>query len=84
MGYRILVQSERSAPYLEGRIEAFLASFEETLKSMSEKEFQNHANSLMNRKKEKVKNLSQESDRYWNYIGNEFFDFYQREFPPPK
>jgi len=81
IGYRILIQSERSAPYLEGRIEAFLNEFEETLAGMSEKEFGNHVASLISKKQEKVKNLSQESGRYWNYIGNEYFDFGQRRFP---
>lgn len=77
MGYRVLVQSERSAAYLEGRIEKFLTSYQETLEKMPEKDFQNHINSLLKKKTEKLKNLNQETERYWNYVGNEFYDFYQ-------
>lgn len=80
MTYRILVQSERSAAYLESRIEAFLESFKTTLDEMSDEEFQRHVTSLIDKKLEKAKNLNQESGRYWSYIGDEYFDFYQRKY----
>lgn len=80
MSYRILIQSERSAAYLESRIEAFLESFKITLDEMSDEEFQRHVTSLIDKKLEKVKNLNQESGRYWMHIADEFFDFYQRKY----
>ncbi|KAH0564956.1 hypothetical protein GP486_001650 [Trichoglossum hirsutum] len=77
MGYRVLVQSDRSAEYLEGRIEEFLRGFLKTLKEMSEDEFEGHKRSLMAKRLEKLRNLGQESNRFWAHIGNEYFDFEQ-------
>jgi len=81
MTYRILIQSERSAAYLESRIENFLADFKSTLQEMSDEDFKKHVTSQINKKLEKVKNLSQESERYWVHIGDEFYDFFQRKLP---
>ncbi|KAF8460600.1 Metalloenzyme, LuxS/M16 peptidase-like protein [Kalaharituber pfeilii] len=79
MTYRILIQSERSAAYLESRIEKFLEDFKETLTNMSAEEFKKHVNSLINKRLEKVKNLDQESMRFWNHIMDDFYDFTQRD-----
>ena len=79
--YRVLIQSERSAAYLESRIENFLADFKSTLKEMPDEDFKKHVTSQINKKLEKVKNLTQESGRYWMYIGDEFYDFFQRKQP---
>ena len=81
MTYRILIQSERSAAYLESRIEKFLVDFKSTLQEMTGEDFKKHVTSQINKKLEKVKNLSQESGRYWMYIGDEFYDFFQRKLP---
>jgi insulysin len=60
-GFRIMVQSERTAEYLEDRIEAFWTeTFEQYLEEMSEEEFEKQKESLVLRKREKVKNLGQE------------------------
>lgn len=80
MAYRILIQSERSAAYLESRIEKFLEGYKATLDTMTEQDFQRHVTSLINKKLEKVKNLNQESMRYWAHMGDEFYDFHQREY----
>ncbi|KAF8425470.1 Metalloenzyme, LuxS/M16 peptidase-like protein [Tirmania nivea] len=77
--YRVLIQSERSAAYLESRIERFLADFKSTFQKMSDEDFKKHVTSQINKKLEKVKNLTQESGRYWMYIGDEFYDFIQRD-----
>lgn len=82
MTYRILIQSERSAAYLESRIEKFLDDYSTILREMSEEAFTKHVTSQINKKLEKLKNLNQETSRYWNRIGNEFYDFLQREFDP--
>lgn len=81
MTYRVLIQSERSAAYLESRIEKFLVDFKLTLQEMSGEDFKKHVTSQINKKLEKVKNLTQESGRYWAYIGDEFYDFFQRKLP---
>lgn len=75
--YRVLIQSERSAPYLESRIENFLKSYKTTLDKMTEKELKGHINSVIVKRTEKMKNLNQESSRLWTYIGSEYFDFLQ-------
>jgi insulysin len=77
MGYRVIIQSERDCKFLEGRIIAFLDRFAKTLTTMSEEEFEGHRRSLINKRLEKLKNLSQETGRLWNHIGSEYFDFYQ-------
>jgi len=73
--YRILIQSEKSCPYLETRIDAFLVSFAETLDSMPESDFQAHKKGAINRRLEKLKNLNQENARLWHHISSEAFDF---------
>jgi insulysin len=75
MGYRVIIQSERHTEYLEERINAFLASFSTLLEGMPPEEFESHKKSLINKRLEKIKNLDQESDLFWNCIGNEYFDF---------
>lgn len=79
MGYRVIIQSERSTTYLEERINAFLAFFGKSLKEMSDEEFDGHKKSVINKRLEKLKNLDQESSRFWGHISSESFDFLQRE-----
>ncbi|OCK75895.1 hypothetical protein K432DRAFT_307572 [Lepidopterella palustris CBS 459.81] len=74
-GYRILIQSEKSPEYLEGRIDAFLTDFEKTLEEMSEEEFEEHKRSVINKRLEKLKNLTSETNRFWTHIVSECFDF---------
>ncbi|MCJ1304923.1 Insulinase (Peptidase M16) [Hypocenomyce scalaris] len=79
MGYRVIIQSEHPTSYLEQRINAFLAFFSESLAAMSDEEFESHKQSLINKRLEKLKNLEQESTRFWNHISGEYFDFLQLE-----
>lgn len=79
-GFRILIQSERTPDYLDKRIEAFLAQFHGTLESMSDSDFEGHKRSLINKRLEKPKNLSQETSRHWSQINNEYYDFEQRAY----
>ncbi|MCJ1394478.1 Insulinase (Peptidase M16) [Xylographa bjoerkii] len=79
MGYRVIIQSERSPEYLEGRINAFLAMFAKSLEDMTQQEFEAHKKSLINKRLEKIKNLDQETSRFWGYIGSEYFNFLQVE-----
>lgn len=76
-GFRILIQSERTPEYLDGRIEAFLTKFGETLENMSESDFEGHKRSLIVKRLEKLRNLDQESSRHWTQISNEYYDFEQ-------
>lgn len=81
MGYRIIVQSERSAPYLESRVENFLKMMGDKLRDLPDKEFEGHRKAVILKKTEKLKNLNQETGRLWNKIGNEMYDFLQCKFP---
>jgi insulysin len=79
MGYRVIIQSERTAQFLESRIESFLREFGPILEKMPEDEFEGHKRSVVNKRLEKVKSLSQETGRYSSRIGSEYFDFLQHE-----
>ncbi|KAL8900428.1 MAG: hypothetical protein Q9207_005700 [Kuettlingeria erythrocarpa] len=79
MGYRVIIQSERSTEYLERRVNAFLALFATKLESLNQSDFEGHKKSLINKRLEKVKNLDQESDRFWGHISGEYFNFVQNE-----
>ena len=79
IGYRVIIQSERSTEYLEERINAFLAMYSKTLSNMTQDEFEGHKRSLINKRQEKMKNLDQETQRLWNHISSEYLDFLQRE-----
>ena len=79
IGYRVIIQSERTAKYLESRIEAFLTDFGSKLEEMSDRDFEGHKRSVIKRRLEKLKNLSSEASRFWAHIGSEYFDFTQNE-----
>ena len=78
-GYRVIIQSEKPTDYLEQRINAFLALFAEKLRNMPSEEFESHKRSLINKRLEKLKNLSQESSRFWGHISSEYYDFVRVE-----
>ncbi|KAM0792534.1 hypothetical protein ACM66B_005203 [Microbotryomycetes sp. NB124-2] len=79
-GFRVVVQSERTAEFLEERIEKLWTEVvDEHLREMKEDEFEKHKKSLIDRKLEKPKNLGQESNRYWGEIECGTFDFFHRE-----
>jgi insulysin len=75
IGYRFIIQSEKTAEYLDSRIDAFLVGFASTLQKMSDSEFEGHKRSLITKRLEKMKNLDQESGRLWSHIDNEYLDF---------
>lgn len=79
MGYRVIVQSDRNAKYLESRVDSFLANYGTTLAEMGEAEFEGHKKSVINRRLEKVKNLMSETARFWMHVSSEYYDFLQHE-----
>ncbi|PSK36776.1 hypothetical protein B9Z65_1959 [Elsinoe australis] len=74
-GWRILIQSERTPEYLEKRIDIFLTKFGDTIKDMSQADFDSFKIALINKRLEKLKNLNQETARFWHHITSEVFDF---------
>ncbi|KAJ9144507.1 putative Metalloprotease [Pleurostoma richardsiae] len=75
--WRILVQSERGCKYLEERCDAFLVKLGQGLRTMTDKTFEEHKIGLINQRLEKLKNLEQETARFWTHITSEMFDFEQ-------
>lgn len=75
LGFRFLIQSEKTAQYLEGRIDSFLSNYVATLEQMGDSEFESHKRSLVIKLLEKMKNLDQETNRLWSQISNEYYDF---------
>ncbi len=75
IGYRVLIQSEKPAAYLEERIDAFLRQFPASLEEMSDETFEGHKRSLIKTRTEKPKNLGQETSRFSTHISNEYLDF---------
>lgn len=75
IGYRFIIQSERTPEYLDSRIDAFLTGYFTTMENMSEADFEGHKRSLIAKRLEKMKNLDQESSRHWQHIDSEYFDF---------
>jgi insulysin len=77
MGYRVIIQSEKTPEHLEERIDSFLNAFGKSLQEMSESEFEGHKRSLYRRLVEKLKNLGQETTRFWTHIGSDYYSFDQ-------
>ena len=79
IGYRVIIQSERSTEYLESRINAFLATLGESIRAMPASEFDGHRRSLIAKRLERLKNLSEELSRFWSHIASEYCAFTQAE-----
>jgi insulysin len=59
-GISFLIQSERDTSYLEERINAHIKTTKTWLTEMPEEEFERHKQSIINKKLEDFKNMSQE------------------------
>jgi insulysin len=79
MGYRVLIQSERSTEYLEHRIDNFFNCLETIIVEMGDKEYKGHVEALIARKLEKKRSLTEEGDRYWSRIRDGYYNFLQHE-----
>lgn len=80
LGFRILVQSERSSEYLEYRIEEFLTKFGKFVENdLSDENFGKFKQALKDKKLTKLKNLSEEVNRFWNSIISGYYDFEEKE-----
>ncbi|CAN8096702.1 unnamed protein product [Discula destructiva] len=75
LGFRFLIQSEKTTQYLESRIDSFLSNYINTLEQMGDTDFESHKRSLVIKLLEKMKNLDQETNRLWSQISNEYYDF---------
>jgi insulysin len=75
MGFRVLIQSERTPDYLDSRVDDFLSQFRKTLEDMDLANFEKQKRSLINHRLESLKNLDEETNRLWDHIESEVFDF---------
>jgi insulysin len=82
LGYRILIQSERTPEYLETRIESFLNGLGNIIREMEDAKFEKLKNSLINKRLERLKNLTSECNRFSTHILNEAYDFEQGKRGP--
>ncbi|GAA5908366.1 hypothetical protein JCM6882_007915 [Rhodosporidiobolus microsporus] len=78
-GFRVILQSERTAEYLDERVDALWASFGEHLEKMTEEEFNKERESLALKKLENPKNLGQETTRFWQEVDSGELDFFYRD-----
>lgn len=74
-GFRILIQSERDSDFLGARIDAYLDYFKNFLHEMTDDFFEKQKASLIDKLNEKLKNLSQETKRYWQQISSCMYNF---------
>lgn len=77
-GIKVFIQSERKPGYLEERIEAFLLAQGQRLRSLSAEEFAQQKDGLKRKWLEKLKNLREETNRYWRNIEAGHVDFHRR------
>lgn len=75
IGLRFQIQSIRHPDLLETRIDAFLHSYLDTLRSMPLDEFEEHKRGAIAKKREKLMNLSEERSRFWADIINGHLEF---------
>ncbi|KAG2687103.1 hypothetical protein I3843_09G037900 [Carya illinoinensis] len=76
-GVQFIIQSTVKGPgNIDLRVEAFLKTFESKIYEMTDDEFKNNVNALIDMKLEKYKNLREESGFYWReiYYGTLKFD----------
>ena len=78
-GLRVAIQSERAPAYLEERVEAFFEEMKGKILEMEDAEFQDQRDGLEKKWREKAKNMSEETNRFWPHIDSGYLDFLRRE-----
>jgi len=65
--------------YLEERVETFLYSMKEKLEGMDDTEFTEQKKGLEKKWREGLKNMMEETRKYWDYVESGLLDFYRRD-----
>ncbi|XP_037484473.1 insulin-degrading enzyme-like 1, peroxisomal [Triticum dicoccoides] len=79
-GLQFIIQSTVKDPSnLDARVEAFLKMFEVTLHEMPDAEFKSNVNALIDMKREKYKNIREESAFFWGEISQGTLKFDRKE-----
>ena len=74
-GMRFIVQSERSAEYVEARVLKFVQESEKLIEDMDEESFQNNVDALGTLLLEKPKTTTAQARKYWNEIAQTTYMF---------
>ncbi|KAF5280052.1 hypothetical protein FQA39_LY18167 [Lamprigera yunnana] len=74
-GLRIIVQSDKHPSVIDHRIEEFLNTMLLQLQNMTNEEFERHRDSLMAHRLEKPKQLTAQSNIFWNEITAQQYHF---------
>ena len=78
-GVKVVVQSNREPKYLDARIELFMQSMREYIEGMEEKQFETNKQGLKDKRLEKPKTMSGRSQKYWNEIYGQQYNFNRDE-----
>ncbi|KAK9470594.1 Metalloenzyme, LuxS/M16 peptidase-like protein [Dipodascopsis tothii] len=79
MGFRTIIQSEKTTEYLEKRIDAFYRKLDGMLVDMSDADFKAHVDAVIIDRTEKLKNLSEEFYRFDFHLSSGFYEFSRYE-----
>lgn len=80
LGFRVLIQSEKSTAYLEYRIKEFLENFSKFVNSkLTDEGFTRFKQALKDKKLQKLKNLGEEVNKFWSAINSGYYDFEEKE-----
>lgn len=79
MGFHILLQGEKSPEFVETRIEACFEHLSRIMDDMTNEEFVASRRGFIGKQLEKLKNLNQESLRYWTHMRDGDYDFERRK-----
>lgn len=75
MGLGFRLQSLKAPSHLEERVDAFITSYQKTLASMPDDDFQAKKDALVLQLLEAPKNLGEETSWFWYYIDQGYNDF---------
>jgi insulysin len=78
-GLRVIVQSDKSPEYVEGRIEVFLNKMKVMIEDMPDEEFSKHIMALAVKRLEKPKKMAVQNAKYWSEIANSLYNFNRDE-----
>ncbi|KAI0674093.1 LuxS/MPP-like metallohydrolase [Trametes maxima] len=78
-GLGIRIQSARAPSFLESRVDAFLETLGAGIASLPLDEFATYKEGLIVKKLERVKNLREETARFWSHIESGYYDFIRHE-----
>ncbi|SCV66942.1 BQ2448_5588 [Microbotryum intermedium] len=78
MAFRLIVQSDRDATYVEERVDEFWSEYLTVLETMSEEEFGKYRSAVISKNLEDHKNMWEESSFFWLAIQSGWYDFEQK------